>query len=387
MGTQSRKSNPPKADKSRNHRPFHKRISPNELRYFWQQYRLWWRERWWHKIIAIIAVIVMLFVTGMYAIAQWYIWSNRHTPIRIGATFIPNYARYLGVDPRETLDAIINDLDVRHLRLVSYWKDMEREPGVYDFAELDWQFDMAEKARVPISLAIGLRQPRWPECHMPKWAENLPKDKWQPALETYITRVVERYRDREILESYQLENEFFLTAFGICPDFDRDRLVAETNLVKRLDPQRKLIISRSNNAIGLPLGKPRPDEFAVSVYKRVWDKTVTKRYYEYPLPAWFYASLAGAGKVMTGKDMIVHELQSEAWMPDGFEIKTAPFEELHKSMNSDRLRHRIQYGVGTGMKTIDLWGVEWWYQMKTNRGSSELWDTAKTEIARHHNNN
>lgn len=322
----------------------------------------------------------MLFVSGMYGIAQWYIWQNRHTPVRIGATFIPNYAKYLDLDPKETLNAMINDLGIQHLRLVSYWKDLEREPGQYDFSELDWQVDMADKAHVPVSLSLGLRQPRWPECHMPAWAEKLPKEAWQPELEKYIQKVVERYKDREIIESYQLENEFFLTVFGICPDFDRNRLIKEAELVKRLDPNRKLIITRSNNAMGLPIGQPRPDEFGVSVYKRVWDKSVTKRYYEYPLPAWFYASLAGAGKIATGKDLIVHELQAEAWMPDGFEIKTAPLEELDKSMNPDRLHHRILYGIGTGMKTVDLWGVEWWYQMKTKRDSPDLWKTAKYEI-------
>jgi hypothetical protein len=373
MSTRSRKSKV-ESPKSK------PKISRFSFRYFRDQLTQWWQVKWWHKIILVVLAVVMVFVSGMYTVAQWYIWSNRHAPVRIGATFIPNYARYLDLDPKETLDAIINDLGVQHLRLVSYWKDIEREPGTFDFSELDWQFDMAEKANVPISLAIGLRQPRWPECHMPQWAENYQIAKWQPLLETYITKVVERYRDRAILESYQLENEFFLTAFGICPDFSRERLVSEYHLVKRLDPERKLIISRSNNAIGLPLGEPQPDEFAVSVYKRVWDKTLTKRYFEYPLPAWFYASLAGGGQILTGKDMIVHELQSEAWMPDGYEIKTAPLEELDKSMNPDRLQHRIQYGLGTGMKVVDLWGVEWWYQMKTKRGAPALWHTAKDEI-------
>ncbi len=373
MSVQSRKSEV-------GNRKSENRISRFSLSYFRDQLIQWWRVKWWHKFFLVTLAVVMLFVSGMYTVAQWYIWSNRHTPVRIGATFIPNYARYLDLDPKETLNAIINDLGVQHLRLVSYWKDIERDAGSYDFSELDWQFDMAEKANVPISLAIGLRQPRWPECHMPAWAQNYQMAKWQPLLETFITKVVERYRDRAILESYQLENEFFLTAFGICPDFSRERLVSEYELVKRLDPDRKLIISRSNNAIGLPLGEPTPDEFAVSVYKRVWDKTVTKRYFEYPLPAWFYASLAGGGKILTGKDMIVHELQSEAWMPDGFEIKTAPLEELNKSMNPNRLHHRIQYGVGTGMKVVDLWGVEWWYQMKTKRAAPQLWQTAKDEI-------
>ena len=167
------------------------------------------------------------------------------------------------------------------------------------------------------------------------------------------------------------------------PRLSRDRLIDEAKLVKQLDPNRKLIITRSNNAIGLPVGQPRPDEFGISVYKRVWDKNLTHRYYEYPFPAWFYGMLAGLGKLVTGKDMIIHELQTESWLADGYDIKDAPVEELYKTINPVRLKDRIEYGRATGMKTIDLWGVEWWYQMKTKRGHPELWDVAKKELEKY----
>lgn len=355
-------------------------ISQNSPRYFWRQFTGWLRRAWWHKAVVLIGMALVIVISSMYGVAQWYIYSNREKPTRIGATFISNYATYLGVDPKETLHSTIHDLGVEHLRLVSYWKDIENQQGTYNFADLDWQMKMAEEAKVPVSLAIGLRQPRWPECHMPTWAIDMPKEEWQPRLNNFITAVVERYKSSPALESYQLENEFFLSAFGECTDFDRNRLITEAELVKKLDPNHELIISRSNNAVGLPLGQPRPDLFGVSVYKRVWDKTITKRYYEYPFPAWFYGYLAGAGKLLTGRDLFIHELQTEAWVPEGMSIKTAPLDELDKSMNPDRLWHRIEYGKGTGMKTIDLWGVEWWYQMKQLRGQPGLWETAKDEI-------
>ena len=79
--------------------------------------------------------------------------------------------------------------------------------------------------------------------------------------------------------------------------------------------------------------------------------------------------------------MIVHELQAEAWTPVGMQTKDAPIKELYKSMDPVRLRDRIQYAKATGMKRIDLWGVEWWYQMKVKRGEPELWNTAKASIA------
>ncbi len=324
-------------------------------------------------------VAVLLFVTGMYGVAQWYMFGQKDKPVEMGATFITDYAERLGLDPQETLDATINDLGVKHLRLVSYWKHIEKQQGTYDFSGLDWQLDMAEKSGAKVSLSVGLRQPRWPECHEPAWLDKNRPDIWYGQLNNFITAVVERYRNHPALESYQLENEFFLTVFGKCFDFNRQRLIDEAELVRRLDPHHTLIITRSNNGVGLPVGQPTPDLFGVSVYKRVWDKTITRRYFEYPLPAWFYASLAGGGKILTGKDLIIHELQAEAWLPDGFDIVDAPISELNKSMNPERLRNRFEYGKATGMKHIDLWGVEWWYQMKVKRGEPGLWDTAREE--------
>ena len=320
-----------------------------------------------------------MLVGSAYSVAQWYIQKHKNEPLTIGASFIPQYARYLGLEPKATMNAMIGDLGLRQFRLVSYWNIHEPEPGLYDFSELDWQFDKVEAAGGNVSLAIGLRQPRWPECHWPEWAKNLPKEHWQDKLNDYITVVVERYKDRPSLESYQLENEYFLEVFGECPDHERQRLVDEFNLVRHLDPSKPIIVSRSNNAVpSWPVGEPRADIIGASIYKRVWDRTVTKRYFEYPFPAWFYTFLAGAAELTTGRNTIIHELQTEPWPPTG--ILDASLEEQDKSMSATDLADRIQFGVDTGIRTIDLWGVEWWYWRKIQFNDPSLWDVGKAKI-------
>lgn len=348
--------------------------------------RLWhwlWRRRNWPQRLGLLFIVGVLFVvSSSYAISYWYLARHRDEPLRYGITFVPRYAKYYGLDPKETMQAMIDDLQVKRFRLVSYWDDIETSPGVYDFSQLDWQFQKAEAAGAEVNLAVGLRQPRWPECHMPKWVEQQPKDIWYPELKKFMTAVVQRYKNSPSLTSFQVENEFFMTVFGKCPDFDRSRLVEEFNMVKQLAPNKTIIVTRSNNWGGVPLGAPTPDLFGVAVYKRVWDETLTHRYFEYPYPPWFYGMLAGAGEIVSGKPMIIHELQMEPWMPRGFDLRTSSLEEQNKSMNAERLDKRFKYAEDTGIRTIDTWGAEWWYWRKVKHNDPSLWNVAKENFQR-----
>jgi hypothetical protein len=345
--------------------------------------RNYWRKNWWHKLLSVISILLILWVGCLYAIAQWYIWSERNNPLKLGVSFIPDYAQTLGVDPQETMDALLG-MNVKHFRLVSYWSDVEQTQGQYDFSQLDWQFRKAEAKHAKVTLSLGLRQPRWPECHMPDWARAEDKSVWRPQLEKYVQAVVTRYKDSPALDSYQVENEYFLRGFGNCEEIpgsmDRSRLVAEYNLVKLIDRHHKVIINRSNNSLGWPAGQPQPNEFGISIYKRVWDAQMTHRYLEYPQPAWFYASVAGWQKIVTGKDMIIHELQAEAWAPQGKSIQDISLEEQNKSLNAKRFADRFGYAKATGMKEIYMWGAEYWYYRLHVLHDPSLWNVARDEF-------
>jgi hypothetical protein len=335
-----------------------------------------WRKNTWHKALIIVSLMLAVCTGSMYGIARWYIAGERSHPFVLGTSFIPAYAESLGLNAEGTMDALINDVGVRHFRLVSYWDQLERQPGTYDFTQLDWQFKKAEAANAKITLSLGLRQPRWPECHMPSWAAGQTQQQWQPQLEKFIEATVNRYKSSPALDSYQLENEYFLKGFGTCTNWDRNRLISEYNLVKKTDPHHRLIVTRSNNAIGWPAGEPQPDEFGISIYKRVWSP-VTHSYFEYPFPAWYYGFVAGFQKIVTGKDMIIHELQAEAWTPHGQTMAETPLEEQNKSFDAKRFVDRVQYGKDTGMREMYLWSGEYWYYRLTVLHDHTMWDAAK----------
>ena len=132
----------------------------------------YWQRSIFNKIVVVFVSVLVLCLGGMCGIARWYIAQNSGKPFILGTSFIPAYAESLGLDPEETMDALINDVGVRHFRLVSYWDQLEPIDGDYDFTLLDWQFKKAEAAGAKVTLSLGLRQPRWPECHMPNGREN-----------------------------------------------------------------------------------------------------------------------------------------------------------------------------------------------------------------------
>lgn len=347
----------------------------------WRWFRRYWHKNWWHKTVVVIVCLFLLCLGTMYGIARWYIASEAGKPLNLGVSFIPDYAQSLGLNPEQTMSALINDLHVRNFRLTSYWSDMEPTPGNYDFSQLDWEFAQADAAHAKVTLVVGLRQPRWPECHAPSWVNTAaPVSQWQPQLEQFMTAVINRYRDNPALSSYQLENEYFLKGFGDCTNFSRSRLVSEYNLIKQDDPTHPIIVGRSNNDLGWPVGEPTPDEFGISVYKRVWSPPVG-RYFEYPFPAWYYAFLAGWQKIFTGKDMILDELQAEAWPPHGQAITATSLAEQNKSMNATRLEARFKYGEATGMKTIYAWGAEYWYYRLIKLHDPSLWHVAQQNFS------
>jgi hypothetical protein len=314
----------------------------------------------------------------MYGISRWYIHSVSNQPRVVGASFVPSYAAYLGVDPKQTLDAMLRELQIKHLRLVSYWNVGEPTEGQYDFTDLDWQFAKAEQAGAKITLSVGLRQPRWPECHPPTWVDtSKPRAEWQPQLERYMTAVVERYKNSPALQDYQVENEYFLKAFGECQNFDRERLVDEVALVKKLDPQHPIVITRSNNGLGTPWYAPKGDVYGVSVYKRVWDSGLTRRYLEYPQPAWYYAFMGGITKITQGRDLNIHEMQAEAWAPNGKLLTEISLEEQNKSLNAERLTGRFDFARETGLRRTDMWGAEYWYYRKQVLNDPSLWQAAQ----------
>ncbi len=295
--------------------------------------------------------------------------------VNFGVTFSNYYATELGLDWKETYLAILDDLDVRNIRLAAYWSEIEPEDNAFNFESLDFEVNEAAARNAKIILVVGQKVPRWPECFIPSWARE--HENYRGELLEYVGTVVTRYKDVPNIVYWQIENEPFLARFGDCAIFEIEALDEEIALVKSLD-SRPILVTDSGELGDWVRARERGDVFGTTMYRDVWFRRTIR--FRYPLPpTWFqfkdFVSRAFSDADSTQK-VIVVEMQAEAWAKDP--IPYISLDEQLKHMNFEGLKENIIYSKKAGFPDIYLWGVEWWYYLKEVHGMPEFWDYAKT---------
>lgn len=292
---------------------------------------------------------------------------------KLGMTFSSRYATDLGLDWKEVYLALLDQVGVKKLRLPVYWDLIEREKGVYDFSDVDWQIAEAKAHQANVILTIGLKVPRWPECHIPEWANENDALRKQGILH-FIGKTIERYKDDRTVIKWQIENEPFLP-FGICPPFDVHFLEQEVVLVKTLDTSRPVLLTDSGELSLWYGAASRGDEFGTTMYRDIYSKKVGG-YFTYPVGPNFFRTKAWIVRTFAKQEnLMVIELQAEPWA-SGW-IADIPLEEQYITMNAQKLRENVEYAKRVGFPEIYLWGGEWWYWMKEKKNAPEVWETGK----------
>ncbi len=316
---------------------------------------------------AVLAVVLLFFI---------YI----NLPVRpskdsaqIGVTFSLRYAQDIGLDWRQAYLAMLDDLKVRYIRLPVYWDLVEKDPGQYDFADIDWELDQAAARGAHVILTVGQKVPRWPECFIPGWVGadvNVKKEK----LISFEKVVINRYKDNHPeIADWQVENEPFLD-FGICPAPDAALLDSEIAAVKSVDSSRPVIVTDSGELSLWLKAASRADIFGTTMYREVYSAKMG--HWRYPIgPNFFKAKMLLIKLFAHQSNPIVIELQGEPWV-QGW-TTSAPLKDQLASMNASILTDNIEFAKKTGMKEIYVWGVEWWYWMKTTQNNPTLWEAAK----------
>lgn len=299
---------------------------------------------------------------------------------RYGFTWSNPYARQLGLDPEAGFAQAIMELRPEHVRLPAYWSDIEKERGTYDFSELDAQMEVVKAAGVPVTIALGSRVPRWPECWEPQWALALdPQDRYDVQL-AFTRAVYQRYQEHPSVAAWQVENESFFDYYAACPGLTRTIVVDEMRYVRgeeRMRPvgQQRPVLTTDSGEWSLWTGfSGEVDGLGISVYRSIQTDWIGTLYHWYFTPM-FYWRRAQIAELWTGP-VYISEFQMEPWVLKAIQDTTD--EDQFQTLDLARMRENFQYARKLGMPAVDFWGVEWWLWMKNERNHPEFWEEAKT---------
>lgn len=322
------------------------------------------------KRIILIFLILVLLGGGFFFLGSAPLTET----VTFGVNFSQKHAQNLGLDWRETYIALVDDLGVKNIKIASYWDLIEPVEGEYNFEDLDWQLEEAKDNGVDVLLVLGMKTPRWPECHIPDWAKSLDKVGQQEKILDLVGKIVSKYKESRAISMWQVENEPFFP-FGECPWVDKEFLQEEIALVRSLDSlKRPVLISDSGEGSFWFSAASLGDIVGTTMYKKVWVWQL-ERYFTYPLPSVFYWRKAELVRMFFGKEVICVELQAEPWGPELLYV--SPPEEQEKTMNLEQFKRNIEFARKTGLKEFYLWGAEWWYWMKDNQSNPEIWEEAR----------
>ncbi|MFA5751431.1 MAG: cellulase family glycosylhydrolase, partial [Candidatus Paceibacterota bacterium] len=222
-------------------------------------------------VISFVIFVVLIFLFYTFKFAKHYPANNdlEFQKGFFGVTFSTKFCDELGLDWKKTYLAILDDLKVKEIRLPIYWDEIEKADGVYDFSDYDFMISEGSKRGVKFIANIGWRLPRWPECHAPKWVEKRSLTVTQDRTIVMIGEVVNHYKNNKAIIAWQVENEPFLDAFGVCPPSNAGFFERELEVVRNKD-SRPIVVSATGELSWWRKEALYGDIFGSTIYRVVW---------------------------------------------------------------------------------------------------------------------
>ncbi len=315
---------------------------------------------------------------------------------QLGISFRPLQATGLGLDPGTALDTLLT-YPFRLIRLAAYWNRLEPGPGRFEPGELDRMLDAAERAGKQVIVCVGpVKAFGYPEFFVP--AHHLDRPLREGSLITpeenprlleagiaFVTRVVERYRDRDAIIAWQVEHEA-VDPLGVEHSWRLSEAFvhAEVGAVRAADPARPVLMNGF-----LPTSAPvalqqrwrtRDQGDSLAVAQRLADIVGVDFYPRHALasagPLTLYLDGSRArrqrrrrervldGAAAAGRRLMIAEGQAEPW-----EAVTTPPSPAGRAMYSCRPEDLIETYSRclrwTGRRPCVLdaylfWGAEYW---------------------------
>jgi Beta-galactosidase len=337
----------------------------------------------------------------------------QHVPIEprrstlLGLSFRSPQVAALGLDARTTLDTLLT-YPFQLIRLGAYWKQIEPEAGTFYTDELDWQIDAAERAGKQIILCVGaMKTFGYPEFFVPAHHLKQPfpehtliKPSAYPSLLTaataFITRLVERYKQRKGIVAWQLEHEA-VDPLGVEHSWRLDAAFVEKEMeaLRKADPTRPVLLNgflptslpvrlsqwwqTRDQGDSLAVAQRMADMVGIDYYPRhallaVGAKTVYLDGSQSPWQQWRRKQIFAWTRAH-GQKLMIAEGQAEPW-----EMVTTPPNPDKQGMYSC-LPEQIITNYNTCMRwsrpeaplyAYLFWGAEYWLLRKQSADASYM---------------
>ena len=292
-----------------------------------------------------------------------------------GITFSQQELKWRQIEIAQALQ-FATELRLNVVRLAVYWDEIEKKPGKFNFSEIDTIVEHFSKHNVEILFSLGMKAPRWPEYYVPEWVweknpilGNLIENGdgyLKERLFMFLEKTYRRYNPYKNIKTWQIENEPLDLASPRKLKISPKLLEEEINLIKKLDPRRKVLVSlwaneviKNNNyqiasdlsdIVGFDLYLKRPIQYLkyFTRYTKPFDsedkiKEIVRKIRE------------------DGKDFWITECQAEPW---------------GNNFTLNDIERNFSYCVQFDPEVILLWGFEFWLNEKLN-GDSSYWERAK----------
>lgn len=280
----------------------------------------------------------------------------------LSITFSPRQLKYLWLDVDDALQTALG-FGFAHLRIGTYWSEVETVSGQYDFSKLQELLETCEKVQQSVVLTVSVKAPRWPEFY---WPDSISKhgfknQETQRKILNFVQHTVSELSKFSCITHWQIENEPFDPSGPENAVIPRDFLQKEVELVQRLD-QRPIVLTLWGNTLSSRKNLPQLEQLSDIIgidlyYRQFMTQILGKSFYSGPQDSDQKIRQIIA---QSPKPIWITELQAEPWEKD----QAGYFGKNPGSMSPEILQKNLERAVKLGVAEIFLWGFEYWVYRK-----------------------
>jgi len=277
----------------------------------------------------------------------------------IGTTFSAHHLVHLGLPVAESLRTATN-WGFSHIRLGSYWNELEIAPGKFNWKPLLAQLKICEAAHQPVVLTIGCKAPRWPEFYIPDWYSHLDpeSEEFVAVIEQFLTALLKVVAPFSCITHWQVENEPYLPIWfeGTRKKLPQSLVQRELALVRAVDDRPCMLTTFGNHCVvdrSLLALTPEVAVIGIDLYPKLF----VRQLFGFP---WYAGITLGAllprSLRQCQQPIWITELQAEPWEQDDAGYRS----DDPKSMSPNQLEKNLQLAQSLPATETLLWGFEYW---------------------------